>query len=192
MVPSIYAESFDELKAGGKVDLKGSIKGAMIDDYYPSFQLKLVAENGWFQYTGLPESVKNINVAMDITNPGKTLDETVIDISRFSLTLGGNPFNAQMRIAYPMTDTEISAKMGGLIDLGSIKKVYPLDASTQLNGRLNMKLDLAGRMSYIDNNEYDNFRFVKNKNPQKSAEIVARATGLEPVTYGLTVRCSTD
>lgn len=160
MVPSIYAKSFDELKAGGKVDLKGSIKGTMIDDYYPSFQLKLVAENGWFQYTGLPESVKNINVAMDITNPGKTLDETVIDISRFSLTLGGNPFNAQMRIAYPMTDTEISAKMGGLIDLGSIKKVYPLEAGTQLNGQLNLKLDLAGRMSYLDNNDYDKFKFA--------------------------------
>lgn len=26
-----------------------------------------------------------------------------------------------------------------------------------------------------------------NKNPQKSAEILALATGLEPVTYGLTV-----
>jgi hypothetical protein len=64
MVPSIYAESFDDLKAGGKVDLKGDIKGAMIDDYYPSFQLKLIAENGWFQYEGLPESVKNINVAI--------------------------------------------------------------------------------------------------------------------------------
>lgn len=32
----------------------------------------------------------------------------------------------------------------------------------------------------------------ENKNPQKTAEIVARATGLEPVTYGLTVHCSTD
>jgi hypothetical protein len=31
---------------------------------------------------------------------------------------------------------------------------------TKLNGRLNMKLDLAGRMSYIDNNEYDKFRFA--------------------------------
>ncbi len=159
MVPSIYAQSFDQIKAGGKVDLKGSIKGAMINDYYPSFQLKLEANDGWFQYSGLPESVKNIDVAMDINNPGKTLDATVIDISRFSLTLGGNPFNAQMRIAYPMSDTEIKTKMDGLIDLGSIKKVYPLDAGTQLNGLLNLKLDLTGRMSYFDNSEYDKFIF---------------------------------
>ncbi len=31
-----------------------------------------------------------------------------------------------------------------------------------------------------------------NKKSAESAEILARATGLEPVTYGLTVHCSTD
>ena len=30
------------------------------------------------------------------------------------------------------------------------------------------------------------------KNRRNLREILARATGLEPVTYGLTVRCSTD
>ena len=30
------------------------------------------------------------------------------------------------------------------------------------------------------------------KKSAETAEILARATGLEPVTYGLTVRCSTD
>ena len=30
------------------------------------------------------------------------------------------------------------------------------------------------------------------KNPGKTGKFLARATGLEPVTYGLTVRCSTD
>ena len=38
-------------------------------------------------------------------------------------------------------------------------------------------------------------RFQMQKTPQNqgvAAEFVARATGLEPVTYGLTVRCSTD
>lgn len=32
----------------------------------------------------------------------------------------------------------------------------------------------------------------KSGNLLNPAEFVARATGLEPVTYGLTVRCSTD
>ena len=40
---------------------------------------------------------------------------------------------------------------------------------------------------------YIEYNFAKRKgillNP---LEILARATGLEPVTYGLTVRCSTD
>ena len=31
-----------------------------------------------------------------------------------------------------------------------------------------------------------------NKKSRKTGKFLARATGLEPVTYGLTVRCSTD
>jgi hypothetical protein len=159
MIPAIYANSFEDIKAGGDVNMSGYIKGKMIGDYYPAFDLKLKANNGWFQYPDLPKSVQNISIAGHINNPGKTLDATVIDISNFSFVLGGNPFSAQMRIAYPMTDPELTMKAIGKIDLGMIKEVYPLDESIQLNGILDMKLDLAGRMSYYDNNQYDKFLF---------------------------------
>ncbi|MEI7504017.1 MAG: AsmA family protein, partial [Paludibacter sp.] len=93
MIPAIYANSFSDLKAGGKVDLSGFIKGKMVGDFYPAFDLKLSALNGWFQYPKLPKSLQNINVAARITNLGKTMDETVVDISNFSFVMGGNPFS---------------------------------------------------------------------------------------------------
>ncbi len=159
MIPAIYAESFEGMKAGGKVDMSGFIKGKMVGDFYPAFDFKLTAVDGWFQYPSLPKSLEKINVAAHITNPGKTLDETVIDISKFAFVLGGNPFTAQMRIAYPMSDPELIMKAVGKINLGMIKDIYPLDASTSLNGVLDMNLDLAGRMSYYDNNQYEKFKF---------------------------------
>jgi hypothetical protein len=160
MIPAIYTNSFEGMKAGGKVDMSGFIKGKMIGDNYPAFDLKLSAVNGWFQYPSLPKSLEKINVACRIINPGKTLDETVIDISKFSFVLGNNPFSAQLRVAYPMTDTELSMKASGKIDLGMIKDIYPLEANTKLNGILDMNLDLGGRMSYYDNNQYDKFKFA--------------------------------
>ncbi|MGB4415106.1 MAG: AsmA-like C-terminal region-containing protein [Paludibacter sp.] len=164
MIPAMYSESFEEVKAGGKVNLNGFVKGRWIGDDYPAFDLSLKAVDGWFQYPALPKSVQQINVDARITNPGKTLDETVFDISRFSFLLGGNPFSAQMRIAYPMTDTELQMKAAGKINLGMIKDVYPLDKNTSLNGLLDMNLDLTGRMSYYDNNQYDKFRFAGKLN----------------------------
>jgi len=160
MIPAIYANSFDGMKAGGDVNLDGFMKGKMVGDNYPAFDFKLTAKDGWFQYPSLPKSLQKINVAAHITNPGKTLDETVIDISKFSFLMGANPFSASMRIAYPMTDPELGLKAVGKIDLGQVKELYPLEAGTQLNGVLDMNLELAGRMSYYDNNQYDKFKFA--------------------------------
>ena len=164
LVPAIYANSFEGVKAGGAVNMSGFLKGKMIGDNYPAFDFKLKAANGWFQYPKLPKSVQNINIAADISNPGKTLDATVVDISRFSFTLGGNPFSAQMHVAYPMSDPELTMKAVGKLDLGNIKEIYPLEAGTQLNGVLDMNLDLGGRMSYYDKNQYDKFKFAGKLN----------------------------
>jgi len=159
MIPAIYANNFEKMKAGGEVDMSGFIKGKMVGDFYPAFDFKLIAKNGWFQYPNLPKSLQKIDVAGHITNPGRTLDETIIDISRFSFVMGGNPFVAQMRIANPMSDPEMMMKAVGKIDLGMIKDLYPLDAGTTLKGLLDMNLDLGGRMSYYDNNQYEKFKF---------------------------------
>ena len=164
MIPAIYSNSFEGVKAGGAVNMSGFLKGKMIGDNYPAFDFKLTAVNGWFQYPKLPKSVQNINIAADISNPGKTLDATVVDVSKFAFTLGGNPFSAQMRVAYPMSDPELTMKAVGKLDLGNIKEIYPLEAGTQLNGVLDMNLDLGGRMSYYDNNQYDKFKFAGKLN----------------------------
>ena len=103
-------------------------------------------------------------MAGHITNPGKTLDATVIDISKFSFVLGGNPFSASMRVAYPMSDPELTMKAVGKINLGQIKEMYPLDAATQLNGLLDMDMEMGGRMSYYETNQYDKFKFSGSMN----------------------------
>jgi len=159
MIPAIYSNSFEGIKAGGDVNMNGFLKGKMIGDNYPAFDFNLTAANGWFQYPSLPKSVQNINVAAHITNLGKTLDATVIDISKFSFNMSGNLFSAQMRVAYPMSDPELLMKTVGKIDLGMVKDIYPLEAGTKLNGVLDMNLDLAGRMSYYETNQYDKFKF---------------------------------
>ncbi|HLP05902.1 MAG TPA: AsmA-like C-terminal region-containing protein [Paludibacter sp.] len=164
LVPAIYANSFEGMKAGGKVSLDGFVKGKMVGDYYPSFDLNLKVADGWFQYPNLPQSLRDMNIAARIQNPGKTLDETVVDIPVFMFVMAGNPFSASMHLATPMSDPDLKLAAVGKIDLGKIKDLYPLEQDTKLNGLLDMNLQLAGRMSYYDNNQYDKFKFAGNMN----------------------------
>jgi hypothetical protein len=58
-----------------------------------------------------------------------------------------------------MTDPEMEMKATGKIDLGSIKDLYPLDAEMKLNGIFDMNVEAGGKMSYLDQNQYDKFHF---------------------------------
>lgn len=159
VVPVIYANSFDKLQTGGKVDLGGFIRGKWIGDFYPAFDLKLTTQDAWFHYPALPEKLQKININLAITNPGKTLDETIFDFSEMSFLLGKNPFMASALVTHPMSDTEIKLNALGKIDLGMIKRVYPLDKNTNLNGLIDVNLKVEGKQSYFESNNYDRFQF---------------------------------
>ena len=159
MIPAMYTNSFKDLKAGGDVKLTGSMKGKMVDDLYPAFDFKLLVSKAWFKYPSLSKSVDNINIACRINNPGKTMDATVVDVSKLSLVMAGNPFLLQMKVAYPMSDPDLFLKAVGKINLGTIKDIYPLAEGTHLNGIFDMDIHVGGRMSYYDLNQYDKFTF---------------------------------
>lgn len=162
LVPAMYATDFASLQADGKVSVDGFLKGDMVGDYFPSFGLSLDVADAWFKYPDLPKKLSDINILVSITNPGKTMDETIIDISRFVFRMGNNPFAASMRIATPMTDPDLKFKANGKLNLSDVKEFYPLEEGVSLQGLLDMNIALAGRMSYYEKNLYDKFTFGGN------------------------------
>ncbi len=162
LVPVFYAQSFEQINAAGKVNLNGFLKGDFAGNYYPSFNLDLNVTDAWFRYPSLPKKVEKINIAVNLLNKGNTLDETVIDVSRFFFELSGNPFSAKLRIANPYSDPDIKLDAKGKINLGLIKDVYPVDNDFSLDGLVNLDLNLAGRMSHYQKNLYDKFTFGGN------------------------------
>lgn len=159
IIPAIYTQSFESIKADGKVDLNGFLKGKMTDEIYPAFDFNLDVKDAWFQYPDLPKSVQKINFSSKIINPGGDVDATVVDIPHFSFNLGGNPFSGNFHLTNPISDPNFALKALGKIDLGMIKEVYPLEKGTQLNGILDMDVNASGKMSYIDKNQYESFKF---------------------------------
>jgi len=156
ILPSMYTDDFKNIKTSGTASLSGCLKGLMEGEQYPAFDFKLIVNDAMFQYPSLPKSVNNINVNMDISNKGGSLDNTVIDISKFDFTMGGNPFSASLNVSTPMSDPNLKAHIKGLIDLAMIKEVYPLESGTELNGRMTADLNIATRMSSIEREQYQN------------------------------------
>lgn len=166
LVPAIYSSEFDKLVAEGNVSLSGFLKGKMEDDTFPAFDFKLNVDNGRFSYPDLPKSIDNVKISTHIANVGGSLDNTIVDVSKFSFNMGGNPFSAKLNVKQPISDMRFMLLANGKLDLGMIKDVYPLEQGTELNGMLTMDIDADGRMSYLEQEKYDSFKFGGNINVQ--------------------------
>lgn len=157
LVPSIYKEDFAGLETEGAFSLNGSVKGIYNENILPSFNVETTIENGMFKYPGLPGSVDNIALRSTITNKGGTADNTIIDIKKFSMEMGGNPFHARFKISTPISDPEIDAKFNGKLNLGKIRDFYPLPDTIELSGNLIMDINLKGKLSQIESGNYEEF-----------------------------------
>jgi uncharacterized protein involved in outer membrane biogenesis len=156
LIPAMYTADFKDVKTSGTASLDGYIKGTMKGENYPAFDIKISVGNAMFQYPSLPKPVDNINLHIALQSKGGSLNNTVVDISKFSFTLGGNPFTGNLHVTTPMTDPNLKMYANGTIDLGIIKEVYPLETGTELNGKIEADLNLATRMSDIEKEQYEN------------------------------------
>ncbi len=155
VVPALYTKDFEDLSASGDVSLTAWVKGRMSGDNYPAFALELAVDNGEFKYAALPKSVSEIAVTLAVKNGGGELDNTLIDLSRFGASLGGQRVGATLKASTPLSDLAFEASVNGALDLGSIKEIYPLDEGMALGGKITADLSAAGRMSQIERGEFD-------------------------------------
>lgn len=172
LVPAIYAKDFESVEADGKLSVSGAIKGIYAEDKLPSFTFDVVVDQGMFTYPDLPKSVTDINAVTSIRNKGGDFDNTVINVSQFSLKLGENPFIASLLVKTPVSDPDIDAKIKGTLDLASLKDFYPVD--NELSGTFITDLTLKGKLSSIEKERYDEFiamgsLLVQNLNYQDSS-----------------------
>lgn len=155
LLPAMYTSDFKDVKTSGTAKLDAYVKGLMQGENYPAFDVKITVNDAMFQYPSLPKSVNNINMDMAVNSKGGSLDNMIVDISKFSFNLGGNPFAGSLNVTTPMSDPNLKAQANGTIDLGMIKDVYPLEKGTELNGKVTANLNIATRMSAIEKERYE-------------------------------------
>lgn len=159
LIPAIYAKDFQDLKTDGKASLTAFAKGILGQDQVPQFEVALDVKDGMFRYPSLPAGVENINIVANVKNAGGNIDATEITVSPFDFVLAGNPFSLKASVKTPVSDPDLQASAQGTLDLGKIKEVYPLEDMT-LNGTIQADMNLAGKLSYIEKEQYGQMKAV--------------------------------
>ncbi|MCL2175585.1 MAG: AsmA family protein [Treponema sp.] len=157
LVPAVYMNDFKNLKTTGSLSISGDIKGTYNQNQMPIANVNLNVDNATFSYPNLPKSVSNINIAVKAHYDGEVFDRTTADVDRFSFVIAGNPFNAELHVKTPESDMQVAASFAGKIDFDSLVDIIPLDNIT-LNGLLECDVSLAGRMSTLKNERYEDFQ----------------------------------
>jgi hypothetical protein len=147
------------MKASGEFSLTGSAKGIYsdADSTLPDVSLAIAVKNGLISYPDLPEQIKNINIKSDVFVDGKVLDKTTVNVDQFHMELAGSPFDMTFALKTPMSDPDFKGSMVGQIDLSALTKAVPMD-SISLSGIIDMSVQMAGRMSMIEKQQYESFK----------------------------------
>ncbi len=163
LVPAFYMKDFEDLKASGTFTLDGAVKGiySSADSTLPNVAANLAVMDGVISYPDLPEKITAININAIVQTDGQEMDNTTVDVSRFHFELAGNPFDMTMKLATPLSDPSVAAAARGKIDLAKLQQAVPLDSIT-LNGLIDVSIDMAGRMSMLENKMYDQFKAAGN------------------------------
>ncbi|MDZ7362278.1 MAG: AsmA family protein [candidate division KSB1 bacterium] len=162
LIPAIYTRDFAALKAAGQISLQGEAKGVYRENQLPAFNLQLLVTNGMFQYPQLPSAVNNVNLDLNVNNPGGDPDQTTIHLKKLHVELGREPFDATLLVKTPVSDPHIAAMVKGQINLGEIKNFIPLSSGTELAGLLTSDLRVAGNLSSLEKGQYQKFQAAGN------------------------------
>ena len=154
LIPAIYANDFKNIQTDGTATLIAYAKGTMQGDILPSFDITLDVKDAMFRYPSLPSGVDQININANISNPGGLADKTIIKLNPFTFRMANNPYQVNASISNIVSDPRFDIKANGILDLGKIEEVYPLE-DMNLNGIINANIAIAGQSSFIEKELYD-------------------------------------
>lgn len=163
LVPAVYMDDYKDINATGEFMVNGTAKGVYsdADSTLPDISIDMSINNGLLSYPELPEKIRNINVQASAFVDGKDLDKTTFDMPEFNFELAGNPFDMTFSLRTPMSDPAFEGSMTGQIDLAALSRAIPMD-SIRMSGLISMSLEMAGSMSMIEKEQYQDFTAMGN------------------------------
>lgn len=155
LAPETFRHYTEGLQTGGDFNLEVRAEGDCYENHLPAFRARLAVRDASIQYPDLPESVRNINIDLNIGNPGGPSDSTRIRLNRMAFDLAGNPFELFLTLDNPH-DPLLDGGAAGTIDFSDLKKALPLK-DISLQGRMTSDITFKGKYRYIEEEQYEKF-----------------------------------
>lgn len=149
LIPAVYKTDFDKIKTSGSALFNGFVKGTYSPTQIPAYDVNLEVKDGFFQYPDLPKPVKNIQLAMHLSNIDGQMDNTVVDISKGHLEMDNEPFDFKLLFKNPETAQYVDAIAKGKLDLANVSKFVKLEGNTKLGGLVWADIFAKGNLSAI-------------------------------------------
>jgi uncharacterized protein involved in outer membrane biogenesis len=157
MVPAVYMQDFEGLRASGSLLLEGDAVGIVNDSLLPRVNLALQVKDGQFSYPDLPKSVNNIQIDFKLFYDGVVEDNTRVDLEKFHIEMAGNPVDMSFHAITPFSDMQMNGWLKGKIDLATIADVVPVE-EMKMSGIIQSNIELMGKMSDIEKENYEAFK----------------------------------
>ncbi|KKK65578.1 hypothetical protein LCGC14_2972730, partial [marine sediment metagenome] len=157
MVPAVYMKDFEDVETSGQLSLSGTIQGKMTENHTPSADIALKVTDARFSYPDLPKSAENIQIDVEVHYDGIQNDNSKFDVNTFHVELGDNPFDLEAHVITPISDPQVNANLSASVDFASLSDVVPMEG-VSLNGKLDANLDVMGKMSSLENENYEEFK----------------------------------
>ncbi|MCC5924611.1 MAG: hypothetical protein JJT77_12570 [Crocinitomicaceae bacterium] len=159
LVPAFYLTGYESMLANGDFNLNAKISGSLDDSNYPAFNISSNIRNGRIRYPDLPSSIENIRLDFaTVFAGGANLDNMTVDLKKFHAAFDGNTIDAELLLRSLISDPRMALKLQSLVDLSKLKNVIPLEEGVSYNGIFASDVQLNGRMSDLDNEDYEAFQ----------------------------------
>ena len=163
LIPPTIMEEVNDIETKGDLSMNGSIKGLYSEKSMPVIILAMKIQDGYLKYAGFSESIKDINLDLDMLLDANKDANSYINLNKFNLNVINNPLSLSGNVTYPFTDPNMNFTANGRIDFTSLRKSLPI-VSTSLHGVLDANITFAGIMSQIEKKQFDKIKLAGNLN----------------------------
>lgn len=157
LIPSIYKSDFNKVKADGKTNFDGFIKGNYSDSAMPGYHINMAVKDGAFKYADLSRSVQQVNFHLLVDNPDGETDHTVVDITNGHLLMDQDPFDFRLLVKNPISNMYVDGAVKGRLNLSEVANYIKLKNGTRIAGLLNADVAIKGNVKEIERQQYADF-----------------------------------
>ncbi len=162
IIPALYTDDFANLRTDGSMAMQGKVNGLLKGDQIPGFDFLVKVDEGMFSYPDLPESVRDVQIDLQVANEGTRMDDVRIDMPVFSLNMGNNPFQARFAMRNPISDPWVDLAMNFHLNLDEVMQFIPLEEDLVLAGNAEANIEAMGHLpaDWAEDDQIPGFHFM--------------------------------